>query len=302
MLDYFPYQYRTPDSQYKKLLGEIIIDGEQAGSAHNEGSITNLTTTKMSFDPQNGFPMITERTMASTAMLIPPWQQAIGEIFAFINGARTIGELESFGCTWWAPWGTEAKCAKRDLKTGDLGPGSYGPAFAAVLSPSGESFNQFETILQQIAERPALRTHFISPWIPYYTARVSGRNQKVVVCPCHGWIYLRILSNKIYLVMTQRSGDVPVGVPANMIQYAALLMAISHVTGYEVGKYVHNIIDAHIYNNQLENSKTLITRESRRFPTVSLVNPPDSLFDFRREHFVLSDYDPHPGMRIPVAI
>lgn len=305
MFSYLPYEKRTPDTQYSRLLEEILNprSGEASESAHVESSITNLCSTKMRFDLRNGFPMITERTMASTAMPVPPWQQAIGEIFAFINGVRTIDGLESFGCSWWKPWGTEAKCAKRELETGDLGPGSYGAAFAAMLSPDGESFNQFEAILQQIRERPSLRTHFISPWIPYHTVRLIGRIQKVVVCPCHGWIYLRILENKINLIMIQRSGDVPVGVPANMIQYAALLMALSHVTGYEMGVYVHDVVDAHIYNNQIENARILAVREARRFPTVTLHDPPDSLFDFRREHFVLSDdYDPHPGMKIPVAI
>jgi thymidylate synthase len=303
MFNYLPYEERVVDRQYKRLLREILQDGEKSESAHAEGSVTHLYSTKMGFNLRNGFPIITERTMASSGMPVPPWQQAIGEIFAFVNGARTIKELESFGCTWWAPWGTEAKCTKRGLETGDLGPGSYGPAFSAVLTPDGESFNQFEAILQQIKERPELRTHFISPWIPYYTARLEGRTQKVVVCPCHGWIYLRILNNKINLVMIQRSGDVPVGVPANMVQYAALLLAIAHVTGYVPGVYVHDVVDAHIYENQIKNAYTLVKRESRKFPAVRLLDPPDNLFDFRKENFVLGDdYNPHPGMKIPVAI
>jgi thymidylate synthase len=303
MINYLPYADRTPDSQYKRVLREILDLGKTSGSAHKEGSITCLAPSSMRFDLRNGFPMITERTMASEKMLIPPWQQAIGEIFAFVNGARTLKELESFGCLWWKPWGTAEKCQKRGLEPGDLGPGSYGPAFTAFPTPDGESFNQFEAIIQQIRERPSLRTHYITPWIPFYTPRIKGRTQKVVVCPCHGFMYFRVIDDKLHLVMNQRSGDVPVGVPANMIQYAALLMAMAHVTGYEPGTYVHSITDAHIYNEQIEKSEILITRESRRFPTVTLSNPPESLFDFRREHFSLTrDYHPHPGMKFPVAI
>jgi len=303
MFNYLPYEERAPDTQYQAVLKTILLHGEKSRSAHEDESITFLGPPTMRFDLRNGFPMITERTMASEKMLVPPWQQAIGEIFAFINGARTLEELESFGCTWWKSWGTEEKCEKRGLETGDLGPGSYGPAFAAFPSPEGESFNQIEAIVQQIKERPELRTHYISPWIPFYTARLRGRVQKVVVCPCHGFMYFRVMSDKLHLVMNQRSGDVPVGVPANMVQYAALLMAVAHVTGYEPGTYVHAITDAHIYSKQIEKTRILIEREPRKFPTVTLVDPPDNLFDFRRENFVLGDdYDSHPGIKFPVEV
>ncbi|MEZ4156649.1 MAG: hypothetical protein R3B52_01545 [Candidatus Paceibacterota bacterium] len=53
------------------------------------------------------------------------WKQAIAEIIAFINGARTLEEIESYG--WWGPWATEE--AQKVIETGDLGPGSHGAAF-----------------------------------------------------------------------------------------------------------------------------------------------------------------------------
>ena len=45
---------------------------------------------------------------------------------------------------------------------------------------------QFDEIEKQMIEHPELKTHFISPWIPQYTIRNSGHQQKVVVAPCHG--------------------------------------------------------------------------------------------------------------------
>ena len=52
--------------------------------------------------------------------------------------------------------------------------------------------------------------------------------------------------------MFQRSGDLPVGVPTNLIQYAALLLAVAHVTKLQPHEYIHTISDAHIYLDQLE--------------------------------------------------
>jgi len=300
-----PYAERTPDEQYKNLLKDILKRGvrgkSQAGTtAENpEGTdtVTLFGANPMRFDLSNGFPMITERSVKGF------WKQAVGEIIGFMNGARTQAELESYGCKFWASWVTKEKCEKRGLQEGDLGPGSYGAAFHDFPTAEGESFDQFKYIVQQIKERPHLKTHFISPWVPQYTIRVEGRQQKVVVCPCHGWLHIRILNNKLHLHMFQRSGDVPIGVPSNMIQYGALTMMLAQATGYEPGEYVHTISDAHIYVDQIPKVEEIIARETKPFPTVTLTNPTTDLFAFRNTDFELSDYEAGEAMRdIPVAI
>jgi thymidylate synthase len=301
-----PYAERTPDLQYKNLLKDILERGirskSQAGSTAENPDGTDCITlfgaNPMRFDLSNGFPMITERSVKGF------WRQAVGEIIGFANGARTQKELEEYGCKFWASWVTKEKCEKRGLEEGDLGPGSYGAAFHDFPTAEGESYDQFKYIIQQIKERPHLKTHFISPWVPQYTARVEGRQQKVVVCPCHGWLHIRILNGKLNLHMFQRSGDVPIGVPSNMIQYAALTMMLAQVTGYEVGEYIHTISDAHIYVDQIPAVEAFLKRETFAFPTVTLDNPTTNFTEFRHTDFTLGD-DYHAGEAmkdIPVAI
>lgn len=295
-----PYSERTPDLQYKNLLREILEKGQRSkAQAGGEGSetISLFGATPMRFDLQNGFPMITERSVKGF------WKAPIGEICAFINGARTQEALEEFGCNFWKVWVTPEKCAKRGLETGDLGPGSYGAAFHDFPTAEGPSFNQFKNIVEQIIELPHLKTHFITPWVPQYTIRGKGKQQKVVVCPCHGWLHIRIFDGKLSLHMFQRSGDVPVGVPSNMIQYAALTLMLAQATGYEPGEYIHTISDAHIYADQVPNVEEILQRETKPFPTVTLTNPTKDVFAFRKDDFELSDYEAGEAMRgIPVAI
>jgi thymidylate synthase len=103
--------------------------------------------------------------------------------------------------------------------------------------------------------------------------------------------------------MFQRSGDVPIGVPANMIQYAALTMAIAQVLEIEPYEYIHTISDSHIYVDQVPAVEEMLRREPRAFPTMTLNTAKKDLFDFRKDDFTLSDYNPHPGIKgIPVAI
>lgn len=295
---YKPVSQRKPDYQYKNILKAIIGDGVWSDTRQGPRAKT-LMGVQMHFDLSNGFPLITDRSLKSF------WQKPIGELCAFINGARNREELAKFGCTWWNAWTTEEKTRKRGLETGDIGPGSYGAAFHNFPTADGTGFNQFKHLVEQIKELPDLRTHFVTPWIPQYIVRGKGKQQKVTIAPCHGWVHVRILENKLYLHMFQRSGDVPIGVPSNMVQYAALAIMLGQLTGYEPKHYIHTISDAHIYEDQIDHLLPMLQREPRTFPSVNLTNEGkkiSDIHDFRSEHFVLSDYDPHPSIsKIPVA-
>ena len=105
--------------------------------------------------------------------------------------------------------------------------------------------------------------------------------------------------------MFQRSGDVPVGVPSNMVQYAALTLMLEQLTGYPAVTYYHTISDAHIYVDQIDAVNRMLATDPRPLPTVRLTpagQQVEDIHEFRAEHFELSDYDPNPAIsKIPVA-
>jgi thymidylate synthase len=297
-VDYAPVEQRTPDRQYNDLLARIMADGVPVPTRQGPAALTLMQQT-MRFPLANGFPVITDRSLTSF------WQKPIGELCAFINGVTTIEGLAEFGCDWWDAWATEEKTAKRGLPPGTLGPGSYGGAFHDFPTTEGQPFDQFRHLVEQIQELPGDRTHFVSPWIPQYQVRGAGKTPRTTIAPCHGWVHVRVLAGALHLHMFQRSGDVPVGVPSNMIQYAALLLMLEQVTGLPAHTYYHTISDAHIYEDQVEQVGRLLDREPRPLPTVHLTvegRAVTDIHDFRAEHFELTDYDPHPSVgRWPVG-
>jgi thymidylate synthase len=250
------------------------------------------------YDFRNGFPLITERSIGSF------WNKAIGELCAFINGATSIDELAEFGCDWWDEWASESKTNSRGLPPHTLGPGSYGAAFHDFPGPGGP-FDQFTHLVEQVRELPELRTHFVSPWIPVYQIRGAGKTPKTTIAPCHGWVHVRVLSGTLHLHMFQRSADVPVGVPSNMVQYGALLLMLAQLTGRPASTFYHTMSDAHVYADQVEHIVPMLGRSARRLPTVLLTPAGQAvtdIHDFRREHFELRNYEPHAAIsRIPVA-
>lgn len=293
-----PFTERTPDAQYQNLLRKIFEEGTDVRPIHGEKA-RMLVGQQLRYPLANGFPVITERDLSGGM-----FTGALAEHVAFLNGARTQEELEKFGCGWWKPWVTKEKCEIFGLQEGDLGDGSYGAAWAAFPTTEGAPFNQIKNLVRQIKERPYLRTHFVSPWIPQYALQHSDLRRKVVVAPCHGWIHVLAFpeTKELSVHHFQRSADFPVGVPFNMIQYAAFGMMLGHLLGYTLKEVVYTFSDIHIYESQYAKVKKLLSREPRRLPTVTLASPPDDIFAFRPEHFTLTDYEPHPKMFIPTPV
>ena len=297
---YFRADDRLPDTQYKDSLKRILIEGEQMRNPfQTKGRRALLTLNPMVFLIANGIPILTERKVSF-------WKKPIGELLAFIHGVRDARELaDKWGVNWWRDqWATPEKCADFGLEPYDMGPGSYGAALCYTL-PNGKIFRQYEHLIAEIKENPGVITHKVTTWIPHYCLNHSGNKRKVVVAPCHGDVEVTIIGDQLTLRMDQRSADFPIGVPSNMIQYAVLTIMVAHVTGYVPHRYIHATHNAQIYDDQLDATKELISRESFSFPSINLTDEGmkvTNLFDFRPDHFELRDYVSGPSMKdIPVT-
>lgn len=294
---YLPFKHRKYDYQYQNVLKHILGNGVYTKNPfQDKGTFTSVTAPQMEFVLENGAPFITERDISSF------WRRPISELIAFINGAHTLEQLREYGdkntwASWWRRWASKEKCDRFGLETGDLGPGSYGAGY------HHGGFNQWEHLVKQIRERPALRTHKVSPWVPSLCLQHSELVRRVVVAPCHGDVQVIILEDKMILRMDQRSGDVPVGIPSNMIQYTALLLMLAQVTGYKPHMFIHSIHDAQIYEDQVDHVKKLIDRTPKPFPTLRITDTSiTDIFAFRPHHFELAEYYPNPAMNdIPVT-
>ena len=305
---YLPYEERFRDFQYREALSSTLPPkmwpngrGEYVKNQFQEsGRFSNFAMPPLDFLFENGFPLVTERRIGF-------WPKFINEMWAFMNGARTLDELRLYGDkkTWpnfWENWVYPEKCAKFGLEPGDLGDGSYS-VFGKYPAPDGTSFNQFLAMIDQIRDHPSITTHMVTSWMPVYALGSDSRPRKVVVAPCHGTAVRVIINDgKLTLQHVQRSADMPVGAVGNIIGYASVALALGRLLEVEPYRYVHFFMDGHIYENQVPWVRELLKREPRPFPTLRINDAaPTNFLDLRAEHFELSDYDPHPPMNdIPV--
>jgi thymidylate synthase len=128
----------------------------------------------------------------------------------------------------------------------------------------------------------------------------------MALAPCHALFQFYVAPSptggRLSCQLYQRSADIFLGVPFNIASYALLTHMVAQVTGLEVGDFVHTLGDAHLYLNHLEQAQLQLTREPRPLPRLVLDPSVSELEAFDLEHIAVEGYDPHPGIRAPIAV
>jgi thymidylate synthase len=313
LVPYKPYNQRSNDFQYEFLLTEILNKGKKKTSLHSSLSENKNSGHKycleipcriLSYDLTNGVPITPVRDLGNM------WKGAIGEIVAFINGARTLEDLVKYGCpeVFWKSWVTKEKCAVWGLPEGDLGTGSYGQTLTSIPTSDGKTFNQILALERQMARNPLGRTNLISTW---YTPLAMGDSEQnsprnVVVAPCHGnMVQFDVMDDlSMHMTVYQRSADTPIGLVLNLTEWIAFGMMVAYIANTKFVHYSHVLPNPQIYDIQIPDVKEMLNRTAKKLPSLYLRPNKDikHLIDFRKEDFYLEDYYPHPKMKIPALI
>jgi thymidylate synthase len=88
----------------------------------------------------------------------------------------------------------------------------------------------------------------------------------------------------------------------NIAQYALLTCMVAQQCDLAPGDFVWTGGDCHIYQNQFEGVRVLLSREPRPLPRLVIKRRPPSIFEYQFEDFELAGYDPHPPVKFPVAV
>nr|MBP6280900.1 thymidylate synthase [Leptotrichiaceae bacterium] len=118
--------------------------------------------------------------------------------------------------------------------------------------------------------------------------------------PCHFTFVFNVLGNKLNCHLTQRSGDIALGIPFNLACYSLLTMMIAKECGYEPGEFAHTIIDAHIYENHIDGLKEQLKREPFKLSKIIIADKPFE--DLTFDDIKLEDYESHPVIKFEVAV
>jgi thymidylate synthase len=261
---------------YLNLLSKILEEGVEKDDRTGTGTLS-VFGHQMRFDLSQGFPALTTKKLHMKSI--------IHELLWFLRGDTNIQYLKENGVTIWDEWADER---------GDLGP-VYGYQWRSWPSPDGGEIDQISKVIAQIRDDPDSRRHIVSAW------NVADIEQ-MKLPPCHLLFQFYVGDGRLTCQMYQRSADVFLGVPFNIASYSLLTLMVAQVCGLEPGEFIHTFGDTHLYLNHLEQARLQLLRKPRPLPRM-FVNPEvRSIFEFQFDDFELSEYDPHPPIRAPVAV
>ncbi|MGC9968231.1 MAG: thymidylate synthase [Minisyncoccia bacterium] len=273
--------------QYLDLVEHVLKNGKQKTDPQKVGNIA-VCGYQMRFDLNDGFPLITTRSMKGS------FKAMVYELLWFLSGSTRVEDLQKNNVHIWDIWATPEICGPLGLEPGDLGP-IYGKQWRAFNGGGEKPVDQIANLIRDLKTNPDSRRLVVTAWNP---AEVD----KVFVAPCHCFFKFFHAQGELSLHLFQRSADVPIGVPFDIAEYALLLMMVAQVTGLKPKEFVYTLSDTHIYLNQIEPVKELLTREPRPLPQVKINPEVKDIFSFKFEDFTLENYDPHPPVKIPVSL
>lgn len=261
---------------YLNLLEHVLEHGHRKDDRTGTGTIS-VFGWQSRYRLADGFPLVTTKKLHLRSIIY--------ELLWFIRGDTNIAYLNDHGVSIWNEWADEK---------GDLGP-VYGRQWRHWKTPDGGEVDQLADVVDMIKTNPDSRRMLVTAWNP---ADIG----KMALPPCHSLFQFYVADNRLSCQLYQRSADIFLGVPFNIASYALLTHMVAHVSGLEVGDFVHTMGDAHLYVNHVDKARIQLERQPRSLPQLKLINPPDTLEAFTAEHMTIEGYDPHPHIAAEVAV
>lgn len=280
--------------QYHDLVRNVLENGVRKENRTGTDTISNFAEF-YKVDLSEGFPLLTTKKVFFRSVVL--------ELLWYLRGEDHIRWLrDENDCHIWDAWADE------DGHVGPIYPVlwrkfPYLEKETVLLEGNGSAFehetwvrkefDQVQRAIELLKTNPNSRRIVVSTWHP-------GLLPEMALPPCHIMYIFNVANGKLNCHLTQRSGDIALGIPFNLACYSALTMAIAQEVGLEPGTFAHTIVDAHIYVNHVDGLKEQLTRTPRELPTLEIVNKPVDELTF--EDFKLHNYNPDPLIRFEVAV
>lgn len=243
-------------------------------------------------DLAEGFPLLTTKEVN--------YASCLRELLWYLSGEDHIRNLRQHTRIWDA-WADEAG----NLDT------AYGRYWRRFPSPyrtedgqwAVREVDQIQYVIDTLRREPTSRRMVVTAWEP-------GNARRSKLPPCHYSFVFNVQSGRLNCHLTQRSGDVALGIPFNLACYATLTQMLAQEVGLAVGWFSHTIVDAHIYTaraggdmaeyDHVPGLREQLRREPRPLPRLIIAKKPFGALQF--EDFQVVDYHPHPKIKFKVAV
>lgn len=268
--------------EYLDLIERVLTKGVRKANRTGVDTISSFAESYR-VDLSEGFPLLTTKRVNFNSML--------RELLWYLSGEDHIRNLRQHTKIWdaWAD-------ADGNL---DTAYGRYWRRFpSAQRNPATGAFevvevDQIARVLHLLKNDPTSRRMVITAWEP-------GNALGSKLPPCHYTFVFNTEGKRLNCHLTQRSGDIALGIPFNLAAYALLTQILAQESDFDPGYFSHTIVDAHIYVNHVNGLKEQLTRTPLPRPRVEIARKP--LDELRFEDFTLIGYECHEPIKFEVAV
>lgn len=251
------------EQDYKRIITCCLNNGIERDDRTGVGCYS-IFNQSIKVDIGKYFPIITGRKI---------YQKIFNTEFDwFINGETNIERFQKAGVTIWDAWAD---------KDGDLGP-VYG---RQMLNYNDDNINQLKKVIDSLMYDKDSRRHIISLWNPVQL-------HKMALPPCYLYFQFYVHKNELNMFVLQRSGDLFLGIPYDMCLFSKILLYVAEKVNLKASKLEIQIIDAHVYKNQIEAIHKYLSQDIYDLPT----------YEYADNILKLSAYTSGPRITASVAV
>lgn len=281
--------------QYLDLCQRIIDEGHWIENKRTGKRCRTVINADLTYDvASNEFPLVTTRKSF--------WKSAIAEIIAYLRGYSNAADFRKLGTkTWDANANENEAWLNNPHRKGDDDMGRvYGVQGRSWKKPDGGHVDQLKKIIENLSQGIDDRGEILSFYNP-------GEFHMGCLRPCMHTHTFSLLDDTLYLTSYQRSCDVPLGLNFNMVQVFFLLKIVAQITGTKPGLAYHKIINAHIYEDQLELMRDVqLKRDPYPSPKLHINSDIKSLNDLETwvtlDDFEVEGYQCHEPIAYPFSV
>ncbi len=274
------------EQQYLDLIKDIIENGHSI-EGRNGNTLTVFGRTMRFSLKDNKIPLLTSKKMA--------WRTCLKELLWFIKGKTNNKLLKDDKVNIWNQNGSREyldSIGLTDRDEDDLGP-VYGHQWRHFNAPytschanyDGEGIDQLNEIITCLkdGEKRYSRRLIMSAWNPCQL-------KEMALPPCHVLAQFNVINNKLSCALYQRSCDVGLGVPFNILSYCTLTHIIAKHCDLEPDEFVYFMGNVHIYDDHIETLNTQIKNQIHPFPNLYISQKRDNIDDYVIEDFSIENY------------
>jgi thymidylate synthase len=251
------------ESQYKALLWKCLSSGVRRNDRTGVGS-RSIFNAYLKIDLKECFPLITGRKM---------FQKTFDTEFEwFMNGETNIQRFRDAGVKIWDAWADT---------NGDLGP-VYGHQ---MRNFNDQNIDQMQMLIKNLIADPDSRRHIISLWNP-------AQLDQMRLPPCYLYFQFFVEGEDLNMFVVQRSGDMFLGIPYDIALFSKILLYVADKVGLKANLLEVQIVDAHVYENQIDAIHEYFEQESFDAPK----------YTYKKGVLELIDYKHGPKITATVAV